>query len=777
MDYEKIAKENGFESALTYHFAKFLDENDPLALLRYEFEWPNNKEKIINEIINEENNTLKTSSLRETHIYLCGHSLGLLPKRTRELINEELNIWAECAVEGHERHPYGRAWINVGSMVSKMMAPIVGAQINEVVVMNALTVNLHFLMASFYRPNVCRSKILMETHSFSSDYYAVISHVRWHGLDPENEVLLLPLEEGQYIWTTEHVLATIDKHAHELAMILLPGIQYYTGQAFDIYKITKYAKSKGIIVGWDLAHAVGNIELKLHEWEVDFAAWCTYKYLNSGPGGIGAVFIHEHHANHFPRLLGWWGNNEKTRFDMINEQFDPLYGALGYQVSNPSVLSVVSLLGSLELFSKVSMSSIRQKSILLTGYLEYLLLSMCSDTYFKIITPKVPEERGAQLSLRFNKGLTKVVFDQLQVKGVIVDLRKPDVIRVAPVPLYNTFKDVFDFVSILKSILDIFAAGNIKDAIIKVRNHNQKVPCTVAWNHIIDYCMNTGRISLALRYFNEMKKRAHFPNAHTFTILLHGFFKNIEHPKSVSYALYVYKSLWLSKYVDRLSIIHINAILQVCAASKQSETAFKIFEEISDNNFVADTITYTILFNILGYENMMDINMYNRRQKILKQVIYLWKAKDLVVDESLVCSIIRSFLQGKKSEDWDFVFTLIEFFFGIKRQSFPLKSDNYMFTDIIDLNQPLSTDKIIKIVSSIGSKHIVMRSLKILRQLDLESLISAISYIKDKYKRQNAISAGSCICHNIAKYFEYLTEDECRKIQMLKEKIIKMQSS
>ncbi|KAG5437904.1 hypothetical protein PCK2_000978, partial [Pneumocystis canis] len=351
--YEKVAKENGFISALISTFAGFLDEKDPLALLRYEFEG-----SYIKRIINEEEKTCQ-SSLGGISIYLCGHSLGLLPKRTRQLIKEELDVWSEWAAKGHSKHPYGRAWIRLGSMVSEMMAPLVGAQINEVTVMNALTVNLHFLMASFYRPNACRSKILMEDHSFSSDYYAVTSHLRWYGLDPKNEILQLPLEEGQYVWTTEQVLTTIDKYADELAMILLPGIQYYTGQAFNIYQITKYAKSRGIIVGWDLAHAVGIIELKLHEWGVDFALWCTYKYLNSGPGGIGAIFVHEHHhTTYSPKLLGWWGNNEKTRFDMVSERFDPLYGAPGYQISNPSILNLVSLLGSLEVFSKVSMSSI-----------------------------------------------------------------------------------------------------------------------------------------------------------------------------------------------------------------------------------------------------------------------------------------------------------------------------------------------------------------------------------------------------------------------------------
>ncbi|KAG4306009.1 hypothetical protein PORY_000919 [Pneumocystis oryctolagi] len=289
----------------------------------------------------------------------------------------------------------------------------------------------------------------------ATDIYAIVSQIEWWGLNPKEEVVEIEGEEG--VLTIESIMKVIDTYEEELSVILFPGVQYYTGQVFDIKKVTEYARAKGIIVGWDLAHAVGNIELQLHEWGVDFAVWCTYKYLNSGPGGIGGVFVHERHANNRLRLRGWWGNDEKTRFNMINERFDSIYGAPGYQISNPSVLNVVSLLGSLEVFSKVSMSSIRQKSILLTGYLEYLLLSIGFDNYFTIITPKSPQERGAQLSLRFIEGLAQIVHEKLYSEGVIVDLRKPNVIRVAPVPLYNTFEEVFDFVSILRKILDAYS--------------------------------------------------------------------------------------------------------------------------------------------------------------------------------------------------------------------------------------------------------------------------------------------------------------------------------
>lgn len=435
MEYEKMAKKQGFLKATNRAFSIYLDEKDPLKALRNEFELP------------------KRRNGDQACLYLCGHSLGLLASRIRFLIEEELDVWSKQGVKGHFDHFYGREWVRIGDTVIEGLSCIIGCQKTEVVAMNTLTVNIHLLMASFYRPKGMCRKILIESYPFSSDYYAIASQLRWHGLDPKTEILTISPLKGHYTLTTKQILQTIDEYVNEIALIFLPGVHYYTGQAFDISTITKYAKSKGIIIGWDLAHAVGNIELKLHEWQVDFAVWCTYKYLNSGPGGVGGIFVHEHHANRL-RLLGWWGNDLKTRFDMNIEQFDSLYGAQGYQISNPSVLNMVSLLGSLEIFSKASMPSIRQKSILLTGYLEYLLLTLCSEAHFTIITPRNPEERGAQLSLRFHEDFTQIVFDQLEANGIIVDLRKPDVIRVAPVPLYNTFEEVFDFVSILKKILD-----------------------------------------------------------------------------------------------------------------------------------------------------------------------------------------------------------------------------------------------------------------------------------------------------------------------------------
>ncbi|QSL64616.1 hypothetical protein MERGE_001917 [Pneumocystis wakefieldiae] len=894
MDYEKVAIQNGFLSATTREFSDYLDKQDPLKDLRNEFELPVQKDK-----------------KDKLCIYMCGNSLGLLSKRIRVLINEELNVWAKRGVDGHFEHCYGREWVRIEETVREELARIVGGKKIEVVAMNSLTVNIHLLMASFYKPQGLKRKILIEDRSFSSDYYAIASHLSWHGLNPETEILIVSSLKGRYTLTTEYILQTIDKYANEIAMIFFSGVHYYTGQAFDISTITKYAKSKGIIVGWDLAHAIGNIELKLHDWEVDFAVWCTYKYLNSGPGGVGGVFVHEIYANNRLRLLGWWGNNLKTRFNINNQQFDSLYGASGFQISNPSVLNMVSLLGSLEVFSKVSMSSIRQKSILLTGYLEYLLLTLCPNIYFTIITPSDPEQRGAQLSLLFYKDFTQVIFDQLRANGVVVDLRKPDVIRVAPAPLYNTFGEVFDFgityarqlrmlyndsYILSKEIKMLLNRGNITNAIIKVRNHNQNVSCTVSWNHIIDYCMNNGRVNLAFKYFNEMKKRSHLPNSQTFTILLHGLSMNPKHPKSFSYAFHIYKSLWSPKYADLLNIIHTNAMLRVCAVTKQSQTAFKVFEEVSKSNFAADSITYTILFNILSRQNMNNMNVYHERQKLLKKVIEAWNMKGFVVDELLICSISLCFLRGKKREDYDFVFTLVERFFGIKRMIPPFQEKVDIFINGFNLNSSLSGSQYIKIgnkglniillaclllkkeeygieywdfiiknydlvpnyinyynyfrllvctklKSTIDkvientiqkqvnlennvillymkvcnknrtqndyiiaktilktailhkmeinlyiidlflqiannnlSKDDILELLNLLRQIDLKLLIFAINHIKNRHERNDAISAGTRICSNLIKYSKYLTKNEYKDIQILKDRVSEMQS-
>jgi kynureninase len=400
---------------------------------------------------------------------LCGNSLGLQPKRTRQYLDLYLTTWASQGVYGHFK-PFDDAltnpWMNLDDQASAAMAPIVGALPSEVAVMQTLTANLHFLLASFYRPNRFRSKILIEAKAFPSDHFVAQSHIRHHGLYEEDLVLLEPDNADAHTFSTAHILATIDEHADELALILLPGIQFYTGQLLDIAAITDFAHSKGLVIGWDLAHAAGNVPLHLHQWNVDFAAWCTYKYLNSGPGCIGAIFVHDRHSRNtnpdgeglrpMRRLSGWWGSDKATRFDMDN-RFVPIAGAAGWQLSNPSALDITSLLASLSVFAMTDMSALRRRSERLTAYLAFLLANWpCGGSRrpYVILTPAQPSERGAQISVRLDKGLLDGVMEDLEEAGVVVDERKPDVIRVAPTPLYNSFGDVWQFMSIFWKSLE-----------------------------------------------------------------------------------------------------------------------------------------------------------------------------------------------------------------------------------------------------------------------------------------------------------------------------------
>ncbi|KAH6560597.1 hypothetical protein BASA50_001374 [Batrachochytrium salamandrivorans] len=388
-------------------------------------------------------------------VYLCGNSLGLQPLATRALVNQELDIWQERGVHGHFGHRFGRPWVSIDDHVIEMTCNIVGAEQNEVTLMNSLTVNLHLMMVSFYQPTPQRFKILMEHQAFPSDRYAFESQTRSHGYDPAVALLQQYPREGELTLRTEDILDTIEKQGDEIALVLFSGIQYYTGQWFDMPKITAAAKAKGCIVGWDLAHAVGNIPLHLHEWNVDFACWCSYKYLNSGPGGIGGAFVHNKHVGDLSlkRFSGWWGSDPASRFQMDNS-FTPIAGANSYRLSNPCVLAVVSLYASLLVFAKTTMTDLRIKSVILTGYLE-LLLDNLTSTKFKVITPRDPSQRGCQLSLLFESPTTaQRVFNRLSDMGVVCDERKPDVIRIAPAPLYNTFVDVQTFVEILSSALD-----------------------------------------------------------------------------------------------------------------------------------------------------------------------------------------------------------------------------------------------------------------------------------------------------------------------------------
>ncbi|KAJ3042958.1 hypothetical protein HDV00_006265 [Rhizophlyctis rosea] len=320
--------------------------------------------------------------------------------------------------------------------------------------MNTLTGNLHFLMVAFYRPTAARHKILMEAKSFPSDYYAVESQVKFHGYDPTKAIVQIGPRPGEHNLRTEDILKIIEEEGDTVALILFSGVQYYTGQFFELDKIAAAGKAKGCVVGYDLAHAVGNVPLRLHDWDVDFACWCTYKYLNAGPGGIGGAFVHEKHFNSdLPRFAGWWGTDPKTKFNM-EHTFQPIPGAASFRVSNPNVLATVSLLGSLQVFAQTSMTALREKSILLTGYLERLLDDLPTRSKFEILTPRNPEERGCQLSLLFKDGVMMELFTQLRKNGIICDERKPDVIRVAPTPLYNTFVEVWQFVRTLRDILE-----------------------------------------------------------------------------------------------------------------------------------------------------------------------------------------------------------------------------------------------------------------------------------------------------------------------------------
>ncbi|KAK9454648.1 pyridoxal phosphate-dependent transferase [Dipodascopsis uninucleata] len=429
--------DNGLEIAKVY------DSEDEVAVSRSNFLIPTRAQITKNLRIDEPN---------KPSIYLCGNSLGLLPKRSKQLINEELDVWATHGVTGHFNHERSRPWVTIDETVTGKMAKIVGAKTSEVAVMTTLTTNLHLLMTSFYRPDQERFKIIIEKKAFPSDHYAVESQIRLHGLNPDEAIVLIEPRAGEYLIRTNDIFKSIDEHGSSAALLLLPGIQYYTGQAFEIEKITAYAKRRGLVVGWDLAHAAGNLEIYLHDWNVDFAVWCTYKYLNSGPGGIGGLFVHELQSSR-QRLSGWWGHNKISRFQMNNE-YNLLPGAAGFQLSNPSVLDTVSLLGSLEEFSKYSMSILRKKSVKLTGYLESLLISLFPDKPFTILTPSESDQRGCQLSLLFKPGIMDSVFKYLSDNGVTVDERRPDVIRVAPTPLYNSYSDVWHFTQILRAAVD-----------------------------------------------------------------------------------------------------------------------------------------------------------------------------------------------------------------------------------------------------------------------------------------------------------------------------------
>ena len=411
----------------TEEFVLQLDVNDELEHYREKFHVPLQKNG-------------------KEHVYLCGNSLGLQAKRTKSFINQELEDWATFGVEGHvhAKNP----WMPYHELLTESYSKIVGAKQSEVVAMNTLSVNLHLMMVSFYRPKKDRYKIIIEADAFPSDIYAVESQIKHHGHSVNDSLIKLKPRGGESSIRTEDIADIIDREGNEIAMIMLGGVNYYTGQVFDFETITKLGQNKGIVVGFDLAHAAGNINLELHNWGVDFAVWCSYKYLNSGPGSVAAAFVHEkHHNSDLPRFAGWWGHNKENRFKMPDE-FNAIKSAEGWQLSNPPILSLAAIRASLSIFDEVGMDKLVKKSKKLTDYLLFLLNTIETDR-IEIITP---EERGCQISIRVKNG-NKELFEKITEKGVIADWREPDVIRVAPVPLYNSFSDVFNFYKILKTVI------------------------------------------------------------------------------------------------------------------------------------------------------------------------------------------------------------------------------------------------------------------------------------------------------------------------------------
>lgn len=382
--------------------------------------------------------------------YFCGNSLGLQPLQTREFVLQELDDWAEFGVEGHLEAK--RPWVKYHEFLTEPMAEVVGALPHEVVVMNTLTVNLHLMMVSFYRPSKSRNKILIEYSAFPSDRYAIESQIRNHGYDPKDSLIILSSENQDEYVSWENIENTITKHGEEIALVLIGSVNYYTGQAYPIKKIKELAHQFGCKVGFDLAHGAGNLLLNLHDDAPDFAVWCSYKYLNSGPGSLAGCFVHERHADDFqlPRFAGWWGHDKVNRFKMP-PQLQLMRGAEGWQLSNPPILPMACMLSSLQLFTKAGMSQLRNKSLSLSQYLIELLQSL-NHPKIKILTPFSLEERGSQVSIQIQGG-DKKIYEDLKQQRIIADWREPDVIRVAPVPLYNSFEDVYYLYESLKKIL------------------------------------------------------------------------------------------------------------------------------------------------------------------------------------------------------------------------------------------------------------------------------------------------------------------------------------
>jgi len=413
-------------------FANKMDLEDPLNKFRGRFHFP------------------KMEDGTET-IYLCGNSLGLQSKLATSAVDMVMDQWRSLAVKGHFDND--NPWTSFHLSLKSSMAELVGAKPDEVTLMNTLTVNLHLMLTSFYQPKGRRTKILMEKDAFPSDRYAVESHLHWHGLSIEENIIYIYKEKGRHYIDQEEIKKIIEDQGEEIALIMIGGVNYYTGQCFNLPKIVEWGHSQGCIVGFDLAHAVGNVPLSLHDSGADFAVWCTYKYMNSGPGSIAGAYVHEryHSDDRLPKLKGWWGHDADIRFKM-RDDFLPAPGIESWQISCQPILSLAPVKASLEMFAEAGMKALRNKSVLLTGYLEYLLKEL-SVSKIKILTPELQSERGCQLSI-FIEGSDKSVHDQLSDAGVITDWRNPGVIRVAPAPLYNSYMDVYRFVKILSAIID-----------------------------------------------------------------------------------------------------------------------------------------------------------------------------------------------------------------------------------------------------------------------------------------------------------------------------------
>lgn len=414
-------------------FALELDARDPLREFRREF-------------------CIPKSARGHDSIYFAGNSLGLQPASVRTMLEEELTEWANRGVDGHFEGV--RPWYSYHEMFRESSARLIGAKPGEAVLMNSLTVNLHLMFASFYRPTPGRYKLLIEHPCFPSDLYAVQSQIHLHGYNPDGALLVARPREGEHTLRIEDIEELINREGNQIATVLFSGVNFVTGQVLDMPRIARAAHARGCTVGFNLAHAVGNIPLHMHDWDADFAVWCNYKYLNSGPGAIAGCFVHERHGADagLPRMAGWWGNDPASRFRMqLNEVFVPREGADGWQISNPPIFSLTPVKASYDLFDRAGMTSLREKSLRLTGYLEFLLDELRS-TRFEIITPSDPNMRGCQLSLLIPTG-AKEILDALHREGVTCDFRQPNIIRVAPVPLYNTFHDVWRFTQVLGKLL------------------------------------------------------------------------------------------------------------------------------------------------------------------------------------------------------------------------------------------------------------------------------------------------------------------------------------